>query len=103
MNLHFQAFESKHLPRLRQENSNMRLSQIKQMLHKYVEIIYYSHNIYCINGFYSSFYCYVQGVVKKSRKSSKLQFEPKIMDNLTLLNIVRKTKMCTVPLKFKLC
>nr|SVE70182.1 EOG090X0J63 [Eubosmina coregoni] len=30
----YTAFESKYLPQLRQENPNMRLSQIKQMLHK---------------------------------------------------------------------
>lgn len=28
------AFEERHLPRLREENPNMRLSQIKQMLHR---------------------------------------------------------------------
>lgn len=45
INLYFQAYESKHLPCLRQENPNMRLSQIKQMLHKYRN--YFTTNI-CI-------------------------------------------------------
>ena len=30
----YTAFEEANLPRLKQENSNMRLSQIKQLLHK---------------------------------------------------------------------
>lgn len=30
----YTAFEERHLPRLREENPNMRLSQIKQMLHR---------------------------------------------------------------------
>lgn len=30
----YAAFEEKHIPRLREENPNMRLSQIKQMLHR---------------------------------------------------------------------
>jgi len=30
----FTAYEEKHLPQLRKENPNMRLSQVKQLLHR---------------------------------------------------------------------
>jgi len=30
----YTAFEEKNLPRLRKENPNMRLSQVKQLLHR---------------------------------------------------------------------